>query len=105
TYSYLTNPPWTGEVALLGLDTNLYPTNIREVRQAIVHAINYTDIYQKAYGGKMMPYMGPEYPAWKDYYDLGNFPPYDYNLTLAKQYLAKAELTYPNLTTSMPTFD
>lgn len=105
TYTYLTSPPWTGEVALLGLNTHVYPTDIRDVRQAIVHAINYTDIYEKAYLGKMTPYMGPEYPAWKDYYDLGNFPPYDYNLTLAKQYLATAELTYSNLTTSMPTFD
>jgi ABC-type transport system substrate-binding protein len=51
----------------------------------------------------MNPYVGPEYPAWKDYYNLGNTPSYDYNLTLAKEYLAKAEAEYPNLTTSMPT--
>jgi peptide/nickel transport system substrate-binding protein len=104
TYSYLKNPTWTGEVALLGLNTNLYPTNVREVRQAIVHAINYTQLYRTAYLGSMTPYMGPEYPAYKDFYDLGNHPPYEYDVTLAKQYLAQAEAKYPNLTSSMPTF-
>jgi len=103
TYSYLKLPPWNGEVSLLGLNTHMFPTNIREFRQAIVHAINYTDLYAKAFLGQMNPYVGPEYPAWKDYYNLGNTPSYDYNVTLAKQYLTEAEATYPNLTTSMPT--
>jgi peptide/nickel transport system substrate-binding protein len=98
TYSYVKLPPWAMSVAWWGLNTHLYPTNIREVRQAIVHAINYTDLYQKGWLGAMSPWMGPEYPAWKDYYDLGNFPPYQYNLTLAKQYLAQAEQEYPNIT-------
>jgi ABC-type transport system substrate-binding protein len=100
TYSYVKLPPWAMEIELTGLNVNLYPTNIREVRQAIVHAINYTAIYQKAYLGALSPFMGPEYPAWKDYYDLGNFAPYDYNLTLAKQYLAIAEQKYPNITST-----
>jgi len=92
TYSYLKMPPWNGEVALLGLNSHLYPTNITLVRQAIVHAINYTEIAAKAYLGELSPYVGPEYPAWKDYYNLGNFQPYQYNLTLAKQLLAEANL-------------
>ena len=100
TYSYVKMPPWAMEIELTGLNVNLYPTNIREVRQAIVHAINYTDVYQKAFLGALTPFMGPEYTAWKDYYDLGNFPPYDYNLTLAKQYLAIAEQKYPNITST-----
>ncbi|HXY82349.1 MAG TPA: ABC transporter substrate-binding protein [Candidatus Saccharimonadales bacterium] len=104
TYSYMKLPPWNGEVSLMGLNTHLWPTDVREVRQAIVHAINYTDLYQKAYLGEMTPYVGPEYPAWKDYYNLGNSQPYQYDLTLAKQYMAQAEAKYPNLTTSMPTF-
>jgi len=103
TYSYLTLPPWNGEVSLLGLNTHMFPTNDRNFRQAIVHAINYTDLYAKAYQGLMHPYVGPEYPLWKDYYNLGNTPHYDYNLTLAKDFLAKAEVDYPNLTSSMPT--
>src|SRR5207249_10860395 len=36
--------------------------------------------------------------AWKDFYNLGNFQPYDYNLTLAKQYLDQANITdFPTL--------
>ena len=98
TYSYFKPPAWSGEVALLGLNTHEYPTNITLVRQAIVHALNYTDLAQKAYLGELHPYVGPEYPWWKDYYNLGNFQPYQYNLTLAKQLLAEANIT------NMPTF-
>ena len=63
------------------------------VRQAIVHAINYTDLYAKGYQENMTPYVGPEYPAWSQFYDLGKFAPYQYNLTLAKQDLAQANIT------------
>lgn len=92
-YDYLKLPAWNGEVALLGLNTNIFPTNNRLVRQAIVHAINYTDLYQKAYLGEMHPYVGPEYPAWSDFYNLGNSPGYQYNLTLAQQYLNESGIT------------
>jgi ABC-type transport system substrate-binding protein len=92
-YSYVTLPPWAGEVSLLGLNTQVYPTNITWVRQAIVHAINYTEVSQKAYLGQMTPYVGPEYPAQKTFYDLGGFQPYSFNLTLAKADLAKANIT------------
>jgi len=96
--SYFKMPPWNGEVSFLALNTNLYPTNITAVRQAIVHAINYTDVYAKAFQGQMTPYVGPEFPAWKNLYDLGGFSPYQYNITLAQQYLNKANIT------NMPTF-
>ncbi|HXY82084.1 MAG TPA: ABC transporter substrate-binding protein [Candidatus Saccharimonadales bacterium] len=96
-YNYFKMPPWNGEVALMGLNVNMYPTNITDFRQAIVHAINYTDLYQKAYLGEMSPYVGPEYPAWKDFYDLGNFPVYQYNVTLAQQYLAKSGVNVQTL--------
>jgi peptide/nickel transport system substrate-binding protein len=98
--AYLTLPPWAGEVALLGLNTHVYPTNITAVRQAIAYAINYTQLYNEAYLGEMSPYVGPEYPAWKDFYDLGNFPPYTYNLTKAIQILKANHLnpsTFPPL--------
>ena len=85
-YSYFVNPPWNGEVALMGLNVNDYPTNITDVRQAIVHAINYSQMYAQGYDQNMTPYVGPEYPSWSQYYDLGNFKPYQYNLTLAEQY-------------------
>ena len=98
TYSYLKLPPWNGEVATIGLNMNLFPTNVRDFRWALVHALNYTDIYQKGYMGEMSPYVGPEYPAWKDYYNLGNYTPYEYDPSVAKEYLTKAEQTYPNIT-------
>jgi len=97
-FSYLSLPSWNGLISTLGLNTQVYPTNITLVRQAIVHAINYTNLYATAYGGNMTSFMGPEYPAWNQFYDLGNFKPYQYNLTLAKQDLAQANIT------NMPTF-
>jgi peptide/nickel transport system substrate-binding protein len=89
-YSYLKLPSWNGEVVLLGLNSNIYPTNITDVRQAIVHAINYTDVSAKAYEGTLTPYVGPEYPAWSQFYDLGKYQPYQFNLTLAKQYMSES---------------
>jgi len=97
-YGYVKLPAWAGNAEFLALNTNLYPTNITLVRQAISHAINFTNIYQQAFLGYMSPYVGPEYPAWSQFYDLGNFPPYQYNLTLAQQLLNEANIS------SMPTF-
>jgi len=97
-YSYFTLPSWAGLTSALGLNTQLYPTNITDVRLAIVHALNYTDIRSKAFLGQMNPYVGPEYPAWKDYYDLGNYSQYSYNVTLAQQYLKNANIS------TLPTF-
>jgi peptide/nickel transport system substrate-binding protein len=88
--SFIQQPASSGEVSLLGLNSHVYPTNITAVRQAIVRAINYTDVYAKAYQGLMSSYVGPEYPAWGDYYNLGNQPPYQYDVTQAKQILSQA---------------
>jgi peptide/nickel transport system substrate-binding protein len=99
--SYLVQPSWAGEVSLLGLNSHVYPTNITAVRQAIVRAINYTDVYSKAYQGLMSPYVGPEYPAWKDFYNLGNVQPYQFNVDQAKQIITQAGLDtskFPPLT-------
>lgn len=97
-YSYFKEPSWGGEVALMALNVNEYPTNITLVRDAIVHAINYTNLNESAFGGNISPYVGPEYPAWSQYYDLGNYTPYQFNLTLATQELQQANVT------NMPTF-
>ncbi len=98
-YSYYTLPPWAGLISIIGINTNVYPTNITDVRQAIVHAINYSDVSVKAFQGNSSRFMGPEYPAWKDFYDLGGFMPYQYNITLARQYLSEANIsTMPTLT-------
>ena len=96
-YSYYLSPPWTGLASWMAMNTKLFPTNITDFRQAIVHAINYTDIIRKVYQGHAVQFMGPEYPGWKDFYDLGNFAPYQYNLTLAKQYLAESNVNVANL--------
>ncbi len=101
TYAYLTSPPWGGEVSLMALNTNMFPTNITLVRQAIVHAINYTDLYQKAFLGQMSPYVGPEYPAWSQFYNLGNFSGYQFNLKTAENDLAAAGFANG---TGLPTF-
>ncbi len=86
-------------MAALSLNTQLYPTNITDVRQAIVHAINYSEISQQVFFGETSPLVGPEYPVWKDFYYLGNFPAYSYNVSLAKSYLNLANISnIPQLT-------
>jgi ABC-type transport system substrate-binding protein len=83
----------------VGFNTQLYPTNNTNFRLAITHAINYTDICQKAFLGQCSPVVGPEYPVFKDFYNLNNATPYSYNLTLAKEYLNKSGITnIPTLT-------
>jgi peptide/nickel transport system substrate-binding protein len=90
--TYYQLPPVSDDVSILGLNTQLYPTNITAVRQAIVHAINYSQIYADADLGKPSYYMGPVAPIFSNLYDLGNFPPYQYNLTQAVQILEAAHI-------------
>ena len=97
-YAYVVTPDNGVQMNFINLNTQLYPTNIKAVRLAIVHAINYTDIIQKAWLGEGVPFVGPEAPFFKELYNLGGFQPYEYNLTLAKQYLAQANIA------DMPTF-
>ncbi len=98
-YSYEVLPPWAGLSVDVTLNTNEYPTNITAVRQAIVHAINYTDVADKAFFGEVTPTMGPEYPAWSNFYDLGNYTPYQYNLTQAQSILKNAGINTANFPT------
>ena len=90
--TYYQLPPVSDDVSILGLNTQLYPTNITAVRQAIVHAINYSQIYSDAVIGKPAYYMGPVAPIFTNLYDLGNFQPYQYNLTEAIQILQNASI-------------
>ncbi len=96
-YSYVKDPPYTAQIIAIPLNVNAYPTNITDIRQAIVHAINYSDIDQTVFFGQMTPGVGPEYPAWPQYYDLGNYTPYQTNITLAEQYLTKSGVNVANL--------
>ncbi len=102
-YSYYTVPQFSTLFVPISLNTRLYPTNITLVRQAIVHAINYTDLVDAALGGQGRELVPPEYPLYSQFYDLGNFTPYQYNLTLAEQDLEKAHITnMPAITYYMP---
>jgi ABC-type transport system substrate-binding protein len=87
-YSYYTVPPQSMLIVGMAMNVLRYPTNITAVRQAIVHAINYTDVNVKAFGGTMNPWNGPEYPVWTDFYNLGGAQPWPYNVTLAQKILS-----------------
>ena len=100
-FSYFVMPPWAALMTAVAMNTQVFPTNNTDFRQAIVHAINYADITSKVFYGQSAPMVGPEYPAWKQFYDLGNLQPYSYNLTLAKSYLNESGITsIPTLTFS-----
>jgi peptide/nickel transport system substrate-binding protein len=91
---------YPAEIERMAMNTQVSPTNNTDLRLAIVHAINYTDIIQTAVFGYALPLVGPETPNFGQYYDPGNVSQYSYNLTLAKSYLAQAG--YPN-GTGLPT--
>jgi ABC-type transport system substrate-binding protein len=97
-YDYTVLPSWNGLTGAIALNVNEYPTNITLVRQAIVHAINYTDIIDEAFFGQAARGMGPEYPSFSTFYDLGNYSAYQYNLTLAESDLKQANIA------NMPSF-
>jgi ABC-type transport system substrate-binding protein len=97
TYSYFTMPNKSMLFVGLAMNTQRYPTNITAVRQAIVHAINYSAISQTVFFGGLVPMVFPEYPAQSAFYDLGNLPPYQYNVSLAQQILSAAHITPSSL--------
>lgn len=99
-FSFYTLPAASSAlINAVSLNTQLYPTNITAVRQAIVHAINYSAIDQEAFHGEVAPMVGPEYPAQSQFYDLGGASPYQYNLTLASKILSDAGINPANLPT------
>jgi len=98
TYGYTQLPSYAGLISALALNTQIYPTNITLVRLAIAHAINYSEVSKEIFSNQSAPLMGPEYPAWSQYYDLGNVPPYQFNLTLAKQEMAQANVNNATVT-------
>ena len=71
------------------LDLHEYPFNNLSVREAIAHAINYSEIYQAAFGGYATSWVGPVPPAYP-YYNPQNLAPYGFNLTLARQEIANS---------------
>lgn len=89
-YGYAVMPDSSMAFVGISMNTHRYPTNITAFRQAVVHAVNLTDISERVFFGQLAPMIGPEYPAQKDWYDLGNLPQYSNDLTVAKQYLAQS---------------
>jgi peptide/nickel transport system substrate-binding protein len=81
----------------VAMNTHRSPTNITAVRQAIVHAINYSDISQKVFFGGLSPMVGPEYPVFSQFYDLGNLPQYKYDTVMAQKILSDAGINPANL--------
>jgi len=89
-------------VEYLQFNCAVFPTNITDVRLAMVHAINYSAVIQVGADGLGVQYMGPESPNYGAYYDPGNLPLYQQNITLAQQELAAAG--FPN-GTGFPTLN
>jgi len=92
TYGVFNFPSSAAVFVGIAMNTHRSPTNITAVRQAIVRAVNYTDISQKVFFGGLSPMIGPEYPVFSQFYALGGASPYQYNLTAAKQILAQANI-------------
>jgi peptide/nickel transport system substrate-binding protein len=87
TYSWVSFPPGANILEVIAFNNLLYPTNITDFRLAVVHAINYSDINQTVFAGQLRSFFGPITPGFPQYYDLGNYSQYSYNVTLAEQYL------------------
>jgi len=52
----------TAQITAVAINTKIAPTDNVNLRQAIVHAINYKDIWDKAYFGQAGAFLGPETP-------------------------------------------
>lgn len=78
-------------VHLIGLNNARFPFNNALIRQAVVHAINYTALVQ-LFHGFGVDLVGPEPRGMIGY--PSDLQPYSYNITLAKELLTKAG--YPN---------
>jgi len=71
------------------LDQNQYPFNNLSVREAISHAIDYTNIIQEAFGGYATQWVGPVPPAYPYNNNVtAQEPYYSYNLGLAYKEMA-----------------
>ena len=69
------------------LNQSVAPFNSLLVREAIAHAINYSQIIQNAFGGFAQQWVGPVPPAYP-YYNPAGLAPYAYNLTQARAEIA-----------------
>jgi peptide/nickel transport system substrate-binding protein len=71
------------------LNSTQYPFNNLSVREAITHAIDYSQIIQQAFGGYAQQWVGPVPPAYPYNNNVtAQEPYYAYNLALAQQEIA-----------------
>ncbi|TRM86611.1 peptide ABC transporter permease [Sulfolobus sp. E3] len=85
-----------GCIDYIGMNTQVYPTNITALRLAIVHAINYTallDLYE--FNGTLLAReaLGPipsTYPIYYKVLNITHLSLYSYNISLALHYLNEA---------------
>jgi peptide/nickel transport system substrate-binding protein len=81
-------------------DTEQYPYNITSFREALAHAINYTQIISSVTNGYGQAYVGPISPGLP-YYNPGDLEPYTYDPSYSIQLLSSLgfRLNLPNGTT------
>ncbi|MDA4130685.1 MAG: ABC transporter substrate-binding protein [Thaumarchaeota archaeon] len=103
TYSFFQFPSSANIVYALALNTRQYPMNNTYFRLAIAHAIDYQKINSTVFHGLLHGFFGPETPGFSQFYNLGNYSQYSYNVTLAKSLLAQSGIKNPPaITWSMP---
>lgn len=77
-----------------GMNTQFGLTNITLLREAIVHAVNYSQIQQQlyTYNGQSFAelFIPPVPPGWGPLDNPANIPLYSFNITLAAQLVAEA---------------
>ncbi|MCH1771567.1 MULTISPECIES: ABC transporter substrate-binding protein [Metallosphaera] len=90
------------QIDFLAIDAYQYPFNITNVRLAIAHAINATQIQQQVYDGLALSYVGPNDPSLPFYNS--SIQGYTYDPALSINLLTQAgfSLTLPNGTTVNP---
>ncbi len=102
---YIPNTGLSSAIEWLMLDTYKFPLNNTLVREAIIEAINVSQIQQIAYGGYANSVVGPNLHGFFGYNN--SILPTPYNLTNAKALLAEAGYPggkgLPPITLSYPT--
>ena len=99
TYGAFNFPSTAAVFVGISMNTQRSPTNITAVRNAIVRAVNYTDISSKVFFNGLSPMIGPEYPAFGQFYGLGGAQPYKTDVTAAKKILSDAGINPATLPT------
>ena len=93
--SYFKNEGSSPAQWAISMNAQVFPTDLTDFRLALVHAVNYTSLDNLfSYNGTTLAtnYLGPVTPNFNGYYNPGNLPLYQFNITLAEHYLNLAGL-------------